>query len=114
MAQKIPNTGIENSGGSAPAYTNQEMFSLATTGDYQSTGATLSFVPIGAIRVLVNGKQRVIGDAVKTKDGYFSRDGGTTAVALDSLQVGDIYYHNASTTGLNLKTSSTITFNENL
>lgn len=44
------------------------------------------------VSVYINGVQVVVGDGVKTKDCYFSNDGGTTAKPSDDIVIGDLLY----------------------
>lgn len=54
------------------------------------------------VRVLVNGLGAELGDGVKTKDCYFSGDGGTTARAISAITAADSFYWNAVIAGYSL------------
>jgi hypothetical protein len=48
------------------------------------------------VQVLINGVMIELGDGVKTKDGYFSADAGSTAKAHNALASGDAFFWNGS------------------
>jgi hypothetical protein len=89
----------------APTKGDKDLNPLATAAaNYQTTGITLTLPPAGDkyVTVYVNGHTYDIGDGVRTKDCYFSRDGGTTALALSALAAGDILYWNSIIAGFTL------------
>jgi hypothetical protein len=94
-----------------PSFSDKEITATATSSDGDTSGASLSATPTGYVQVMVNGVQVVTGDAVKTKTCYWSRDSGTTALALNALASGDTLYWNGSIAGFQLTTSHIITFN---
>lgn len=57
----------------------------------KAMNATVSDTPSygGYVFVFVNGKEVSVGDAVKTKDCYFSGDNGVTARAIEDISAGD-------------------------
>lgn len=71
--------------------------SISTDGT--GTGITISDTPFldSAVHVLVNGVGVEVGDGVKTKEVYFSSDGGTTARAIVDIASGDELIWNGST-----------------
>jgi len=91
---------------------NKGQASAATTGANQTTGIKLASTPAGFgkkwVTVILNGMDLQIGDAVKTKDFYFSRDGGTTALGLNALKKGDTLYWTKAREAYNLSTSDLI------
>lgn len=95
-----------------PTTSDKGRAASATTGDGQTSGLTISNTPAnsGYVAVLVNGQQQVLGDGVKTKDCYFSVDGGTTARAISAIVSGDTLYWNGITSGWNLATTDIIDF----
>ena len=103
----------EDSGGSTPGFIDKEFTSLTTTTDGDAAGAVLSFQPEGYVMIMVNGMQQVVGSADKTKDCYWSRDGGATALPLSGLEAGDTLYWNGSIAGFELD-ADTITLNYNV
>lgn len=82
---------------------NLNQTALTTTADGQLACNTgILGTPQGAVIVTVAGKVVRTGDAVKTLDCYFSRDSGTTALAVDALAIGDRLYWNGSIAGYQL------------
>ncbi len=76
-----------------------------TTDNFDTT-LTLSRAPVvnTGIIVEVNGVAVEVGNGSITKACYFSRDGGTTAVAFSDLQLGDTLYWNGLIAGYDLTT----------
>lgn len=70
----------------------------AVSADDTDTGLTLSATPTagGFVQVLINGIMIELGNGVKTKDGYFSGDNGSTARAHSALASGDKFFWNGS------------------
>jgi hypothetical protein len=70
----------------------------AISTDDTDTGLSLSATPTagGFVQVLINGVMIELGDGVKTKDGYFSGDDGSTARAHSALASGDKFFWNGS------------------
>lgn len=96
-----------------PTSSNKSMTASVTTADFQSACATaLAATPTngGYVQVFVNGSKQTLGDAVKTKDCYFSSDGGTTAKAISALASGDVLYWVGSVAGYQLAASDIIDF----
>lgn len=85
----------------------------ATTGNEQTTGVTLASEPALDTYPLVFintlGPYEV-GDGVKTKDCYFSGDGGTTARAIGAIASGDQLIWNGTIAGFDLETDDVIDF----
>lgn len=106
-----------NIGSGGPAYEttdNKNMTASVTTADNQSACATAIFsTPAGDgyVQVMVNGIQQVLGDGIKTRDCYFSSDGGTTARTIANITAGDTLYWNGSVAGYQLATTDFIDFN---
>ena len=96
------------SGASSPIY--EKKISLSTSGDYQNTGFTLSYVPndYSRIQIFINGQIQILGDGTFSNvDCYFSTD-GNSAKNLSDLNTGDGLYWNSSSSGFNLTTSDSI------
>ena len=70
----------------------------AVSADNTDTGLTLSATPTagGFVQVLINGIMIELGNGVKTKDGYFSGDNGSTARAHSAVASGDKFFWNGS------------------
>ena len=81
-----------------------------TAGDEDASGLTITNTPIGYTRVLVDGVGANLGDAVKTKDCYFSADGGTTARAISAIVATDELIWNGVIAGANLLTTNRVDF----
>lgn len=62
------------------------------------------------VLVLVNGLGITIGNAVKTKEAYFSGDSGTTARSLANIASGDRLFWNGSVAGYQLAVTDVIDF----
>lgn len=90
--------------GDAPTSLDKNVTASATAGDNQTSGVVISATPFGGsyVEVQVNGATEVLGDAVKTKDCYFSVDGGATARAIAAITSGDTLYWNGVLSGFNL------------
>jgi len=98
----------------SPSKQNKCMAASVTSSDGQVACSTpLASTPGLAswIGVLVNGIQYCLGDGVKTKDCYFSADGGTTAKTIASIAAGDLLYWNGSIAGFQLSSSDQVDFN---
>lgn len=75
------------------------------------TGVAVTPSDHGYIIVSVNGNIVVVGDNDKTKDCYFSGDGGTNARAIQDIVASDKLYWNGSIAGYELDTDDRIDFN---
>lgn len=95
---------------SSPATGNQGQSSAVTAGDGSPTGLTLSATPRGLVRVNVNAGTHDVGNGVKTKDCYFSTDGGTTAKAFGTFAAGDEMIWNGAIAGFDLDGSDDVDF----
>lgn len=84
----------------------------AGSGNFQSTGLTISFTPggDGMVDIRVNGVSYELGQGVKTKDCYFSGDGGATARAIAAIVAGDTLYWNGTIAGFDLDASDRMDF----
>ena len=95
-----------------PKFTKEDegKTSSVTSGNGARTGITLTSAPHenGNVTINVNGLQSSLGDAVKTKECYFSRDTGTTALAINSLTVGDELIWNGTIAGYELDATDKI------
>ena len=76
--------------------TVEHFTSLATSGNFQSTGVAITGVPTGDVLVLIDGIGVVLATD-RTDDCYFSTDGGATA--LTSITAGAILYWNGTING---------------
>lgn len=82
----------------------------ATSGDNANTGLTITQTPDGAVSLYVEGSRQSLGNGSKLQDAYFSRDGGTTALLLNALLVGDTLFWNGVIAGFNLLPSYRVDF----
>lgn len=89
---------ITNVPGNKPYKGNTGHTPPNTSGDNESTGITLIVKPVtdSRIDVFINGERVPIGDGVTTSYCYFSNDGGSTAKALNDLEIGDELYWNGT------------------
>lgn len=80
---------------------NMSLAGPAIVTNYTPTGLILLDEPIkkSHIFVTINGVQTSIGDGTKTEFCYFSRNGGSTAVDFDDIQIGDELCWNAIIAG---------------
>lgn len=84
---------------------DKDVLSAATAGDFSATGILITNTPTAGGWVGVHVNQAgpyVVGDADKTKDCYFSPDGGTTARAISAIVAGDELIWNGSTAKFDL------------
>lgn len=92
---------------------NKQMTASVTTVDFNAaTAVTIAATPAadGYVRVFVNGLAVVLGDGVRTKDCYFSSDGGATAKTIANIALGDTLYWVQSVAGYNLAATDVIDF----
>ena len=72
---------------------DQDIASAVTTTTNETTGVVLSANPVrGVVLAFLDGAKMVVGDGVKTKDVYFSRDAGVTALATADVIAGDTLF----------------------
>jgi len=93
---------------------NKSMAANVTTADGQlATNTPIAALPFrdSYVIVTVNDHGVGVGDGVKTRECYFSRDGGVTALLLDSIQVGDQLYWNGSVAKYQLEVDDVVSFN---
>lgn len=83
---------------------------IAITTDNGDTGIDLDATPNSALDVYIQGVPMMIGDGVKTKDVYFSGDGGVTARTITNFVIGDRLYYNAVIIGADLDIGDFIRF----
>lgn len=93
-----------------PTTGNKGQTPSATTGDGQSTGLTIAATPggDGYVGVSINGIWYEVGDGVKTKDAYFSADGGSTAKTIGTIVATDVLFWNGVVVGFDLATSDRV------
>jgi hypothetical protein len=99
--------------GSYATSLNKDMTASVTAADFALACATaVAATPAsdGYVRVSVNGLGAALGDGVKTKDCYFSADGGTTARAIAAIASGDLLYWVGSVAGYELDATDRIDF----
>lgn len=101
----VPTLQVTATAGGAPAVGNKDMTASVTTVDGSLACATaIAATPPGAsyVSVAVNGVLASVGNGVKTKQCYFSGDGGTTARAFGAIVAGDFCYWNGTIAGFQL------------
>lgn len=90
---------------------NKGMAASTTSADFQvACATTLAFTPAGDghVRVLINGCAQTVGDGVRTKDCYFSSDGGATAKTIANITSGDSLYWVGSVAGFQLAAATDV------
>ena len=99
-----------------PSSGDKAQQSAATSGDGSTTAVTIVATPAGDgyVQVLLNGIQVELGDGVKTKDCYFSADGGTTAKAISAIVATDVLYWNGVVVEFDLAITDYLDFNYNV
>ena len=87
-----------------PEEFTQTAFSAVTTGNYSSTGISLTYTPFqdSTVQVYLNGIALDESYNDRAGDVYFSRDGGATAVPAADLDAGDVLYWNGGIAGYEL------------
>jgi hypothetical protein len=83
---------------------DKDLTPALTSGNFSPTGLTITNTPPASSWVGVhvnNVGPYVLGDADKTKDCYFSSDGGTTALAIGAIVAGAQLIWNGGTAGFN-------------
>lgn len=92
---------------------DKDLTPASTSGDGDDSTLDITNTPAdgGFIEVLVNGVQQVLGDGVKTKDCYFSSDGGTTARAIAAITAADSLFWNGVIVGFDLAVDDRVDFN---
>ncbi len=94
-----------------PQTSNKAMAASLTSSDFdQATSVTLVSTPggDGIPMVFVNGVIAEVGQGVKTKDCFFSNDGGTTARAIAAIAAADTLHWVGSVAGFELATTDVI------
>jgi|13_taG_2_1085334.scaffolds.fasta_scaffold00062_7 hypothetical protein len=112
FATALAGSGLTASSGALAAarLSSNDQFETAsaTSSNGDSAGVTIAATPEGMVQIFVNGLQQELGQGVKTKDCYFSADGGSTARAITAIASGDTLYWNGSVAGYQLDTNDKI------
>lgn len=92
-----------------PEEFTQTANSAVTSGNYSTTGITLTYTPFqdSTVQVFLNGIALEESYNDRSGDVYFSRDGGVTAVAAGDLDAGDTLYWNGTDAGYELAATDT-------
>ncbi len=100
---------------SAPTIDDKALTPAVTAGDDSDTTITISHTPANDsyVAVLVNGVQVELGDAVQTKDCYFTDDAGATAQPIGDIAIGDALFWNGVIAGYELDATDEIDLNYN-
>lgn len=103
---------LQSGGADHPSANNKDMAALTTVADFDDACATgITATPFGYVGVSVNGVWYDVGNGVRTKDCYFSGDGGTTARAFGAIVAADLLYWVGSVAGFQLAAGTdTISF----
>ncbi len=83
-----------------------------TNGNYSPTGVTIEYTPFldSMVHVKINGIEVNLGNGARTKDCYFSNDGGLTAKSIKNITAGDELFWNGAIAGFELDPSDDIDF----
>jgi hypothetical protein len=83
-----------------------------TNGNYSPTGVTIEYTPFldSMVHVKINGIEVNLGNGARTKDCYFSNDGGLTAKSIKNIAAGDELFWNGGIAGYELDPSDDIDF----
>lgn len=92
-----------------PRESDRDQTPATTSGDESDTTINIVDNPTGFIDVKVNGVSKRIGNGSKTKDCYFSSDGGTTAKIFANILAGDTLYWNGVIAGYDLASTDSVT-----
>jgi hypothetical protein len=104
-------TNITNLNSGIMTYSDKNLIAIATDGDFQFTGVTISQTPVDNcyVSLFINGQEFPVGNGVTNSIAYFSGDGGLNAKGFSQnhpngkIQIGDELYWNGTLTGLNLQ-----------
>jgi len=111
-----PVTWVDIGSGAAAAFPtipNKAMTASVTAADFaEACATTIAATPAsdGYVQVFVNGLHTEVGNGVKTKDCYFSGDGGTTARSISAITAGDKLYWVGTVVGYELDATDRIDF----
>ena len=111
-AGSIPNAKLATPAG-APTSNNKGMTAVSTSADFQTACATaITATPASGsyVEIKVNGQQQELGDGVRTKDCYFSSDGGASARSIAAIQAGDLLVWVGSVAGFQLAITDKVSF----
>lgn len=117
---KLDSDSMSRSAGGLKAATpskgNKGQSPSVTSGDGSTTGLTITATPAGDgyVEVMVNHASYEVGDGVKTKDSYFSSDGGVTAKGIAAITAGDTLYWDGVVTGFDLATTDLVSMMYNI
>lgn len=89
-----------------------DIFAEGTNGNGSATGVIIEFTPYAdsRVEVKINGVAVNLGNGVKTKDCYFSNDGGETAKLTKDIEAGDELFWNGNNAGFELDPLDDIDF----
>jgi hypothetical protein len=111
LLRAVSSGGGGGGGGTVTQLLREDKVALATVFDFDpATASVVAGTPLGIIEVFVDGVEIEIGNAVKTKEAYFSSDGGTTAKAWGAATTGDVLYWVGSVSGYQLDITQKIRY----
>lgn len=93
-------------------FEDKELHPTATSGNYASTGMTISYTPYADsyVTIDINGMLLDVGNGTRTQHVYFSNDGGLTAKEIKDIEAGDELYWNGEITGYDLDPQDEFSF----
>jgi hypothetical protein len=97
-----------------PSLLNKNMACVVTAADFaQATATVVAVTPAlgGYVQVMLNGVQQPVGDAVRTRNCYFSGDGGANARAITAIVAGDTIHWVGSVAGHELAVTDILDLN---
>lgn len=97
----------------SPTASDKSLTPLATSGNFSSTGISITHTPHSDsyVSVLVNGIQVEVGDGVRTKNCYFSADAGASAKTIANISASDVLFWNGVISGYDLSPTDRIDLN---
>jgi len=105
---------LSTSAPTKPTNADKDLTPLATVGNGATTGLAASLTSVGYSMVFVNGVEYEVGNAVTTKDCYWSTDGGATPLSNVNVPAGATLYWNGIISGFNIEITDKVDFKYNV